>query len=233
MGRLLLVGNSRWHWAERTVSGLKVWHEPADRISAATLASVVQGLEAWACVGQLPEALPLPPQRRLGLDRVPLVDAPAWLGVDRALAGWWAWRQQGGAVLVADAGTCLSLTRVDSSGGFRGGRLSAGVALQLRALGQGTAQLPQGLAAPGGSHATADWPRPTAEAMQQGCLRACAAAVQQGWLDAQASVAGTDASWRLWLTGGDAPLLAPLLRQQGVEPVLAPDLALEGLAALA
>ena len=236
MGRLLLVGNSRWHWAERHGEQLRVWHEPAARVAASLVAEQAQSLEAWACVGHLPEALSLPPERRIGLERVPLQAAPVWLGVDRALAGWWAWRCQGGAVLVADAGTCLSLTRVDGRGAFQGGRLSAGLALQLRALGLGTAQLPQDLmavAASGGADGALCWPHATAEAMQQGCLRACAAAVQQGWREVQPSGVQADAPWQLWLTGGDAPLLAPLLRQQGLEPVLAPDLALEGLAALA
>jgi hypothetical protein len=42
-----------------------------------------------------------------------------------------------------------------------------------------------------------------------------------------------DESWALWLTGGDATLLEPLLRQQGIASVLAPDLAVEALAELA
>ncbi|WP_248785759.1 hypothetical protein, partial [Escherichia coli] len=36
-----------------------------------------------------------------------------------------------------------------------------------------------------------------------------------------------------WLTGGDAQRLAPELRRQGLQPRLAPDLALDALAALA
>ena len=67
--------------------------------------------------------------------------------------------------------------------------------------------------------------------MRQGCLRACAATVLQGWRDALAD--GRQAPQSLWLTGGDGPALLPLLRQQGLEPLLAPDLALEALAALA
>jgi NADH-quinone oxidoreductase subunit I len=89
----------------------------------------------------------LPAQRRLEGSEVPLRSLPLWVGIDRALAGWGAWRrqgvsEQGGAVLVADAGTVLSLTRVDGRGQFQGGRLLAGVALQLRAMAQGTAALP-------------------------------------------------------------------------------------------
>jgi hypothetical protein len=102
---------------------------------------------AWAAVGELPRGLELPARRRLSLDQVPLGAMPPWLGIDRALVGWGAWSRQnrrnpGRAVLVADAGTALSLTRVDGQGRFCGGRLAAGVALQMRALAGGTALLP-------------------------------------------------------------------------------------------
>lgn len=139
MAELLLVGNSRWHWAERSPSGLRCWDSPPPDPDPAWSAPP---LRAWAAVGALPAALALPEAQRMRLEQVPLAEAPAWLGIDRALAGWWAWRQQQGAVLVADAGTSLSLTLVDEKGRFAGGRLSAGLALQLRSLHQGTAQLP-------------------------------------------------------------------------------------------
>ena len=126
MAQLLLVGNSRWHWAERSPSGLRCW----DTASPEPPWSVPP-LRAWAAVGSVSAALALPEERRLPLAQVPLAGAPAWLGIDRALAGWWAWRQQQGPVLVADAGTSLSLTLVDAQGMFAGGRLSAGLALQL------------------------------------------------------------------------------------------------------
>jgi type III pantothenate kinase len=169
---------------------------------------------------------------------VPLQQLPPWLGVDRALVGWRAWRCQGQAVLVADAGTCLSLTCIDGQGRFRGGRLSAGLALQLRSLGLATAELPDlpeplaelsRAAAQHSSPSASDWPVETADAMIQGCLRACAAAVAQAWRER----CSDDESWALWLTGGDATLLEPLLRQQGIASVLAPDLAVEALAELA
>ena len=240
MGRLLLVGNSRWHWAERPATGgtevLHCWHEPGPPPLPAGPGDPWGHLEAWAGVGTLPPERPLPPERRIGLEQVPLQRLPPWLGIDRALTGWRAWSRQGGAVLVADAGTCLSLTCIDGDGGFRGGRLSAGLALQLRSLGEGTARLPA-ISAPDGLDEAAaggvvwgepPWPAETAGALAAGCLRACAAAVALGWRERPAGV-----GWRLWLTGGDGALLAPLLRQQGIEAVLAPDLAMEALAALA
>ena len=64
--------------------------------------------------------------------------------------------------------------------------------------------------------------------MVQGCLRACAAAIAEGWRE----LAGEQATG-LWLTGGDGERLFPLLQQRGLDPQLAPDLCLEALDALA
>lgn len=212
-----MIGNSRWHWAAPGPDGLRGWSTPP-----------LQGpqrwnseLLAWAAVAPLPSGVCLDPERRLQLADVPLAAAPPWLGVDRALAGWQAQRCSGCGVLVADAGTALSLTRVDASGAFAGGRLLAGARLQLQALAGGTAALPR-LALPP-LLPDDPWPEPTAEAMAAGVLRGLAAAIAQAWREARTE----DPGCRLWLTGGDAPALAALL---GVEA--APLLVLEGLAAL-
>ena len=242
--RWLLIGNSRWHWAETGADGgLSFRHQapPAEAGGAAPL--------AWAAVGPVVAGPGLPPERRLVLAQVPLAGAPPGLGIDRALAAWWAWRQLGAPVLVADCGTVLSLTRVDRQGCFAGGRLQAGLALQLRAMAAGTVALPElrpepmaaataGAAEPAG--AAALWPAATAAAMAVGVEQGLAAAVA-----AAARQAGPGV--RLVLTGGDAerlgPLLAPLLAPWlaagpqpagGPEPppLLWPHLCLEALVAL-
>ena len=225
MGRLLLIGNSRWHWAELDAhSGdLRCWHTaPAASLDQAE----EERLQAWAAVGALPSQLASGRARRIGLEDVPLQGLPPWLGTDRALVGWRAWQQQGDAVLVADAGTALSLTRVSAEGGFAGGLISAGVALQLRALTGSTAQLPavEPVAAASGEA----WPIYTEVAMAEGCRRGVAAAIAQAWRQLCCEGLGPT----LWLTGGDAPALVPLLEEQQLKPVLAPDLALEAIAAL-
>ncbi len=233
--RWLLIGNSRWHWAVATAGGLRVEHglPPAGALEPGLLADLV----GWAAVGPLPSLVTLPPQRRLPLDRVPLAALPPWLGLDRALAGWLAWRRHGQGVLVADAGTVLSLTRVERSGRFAGGRLLAGVGLQLRAMAVGTAALPQlelpladrfGLAQGAGL----DWPMDTDRAMAVGVVCGAAAAVA----DAVLQVRQHDSGCRVVLTGGDAGLLLPrlqaLLGRQGLEVDCQPDLALEALVEL-
>ena len=221
-GRWLLIGNSRWHWAEGELGCLRTWSAPAG-------VGQLEGLVAWAAVGQVPASVPLPLERRLHLEDVPLLDQPGWLGVDRALVGWRAWCLASGPVLVADGGTALSLTLVTSEGRFGGGRLLAGAALQLRALAAETAGLPA--LDPPLDLPPELWPHSTPDAMAAGVLRGLAAALAAAGRDAQTSCPGCS----FWLTGGDGPLLKPLLQQLLVSAMplqLAPDLALEALAAL-
>ena len=266
--RWLLIGNSRWHWAAPGLEPdqpLRLWHTPppAAPVAAAELLgwAAVGAEPAWAKPSGIEPAVPelagtelsrapLCPAARLTLADVPLADRPPWLGIDRALVGWAAWRDLGGAVLVADAGTVLSLTRVDGAGRFAGGRLLAGGALQLRAMAEGTQGLPH-LALPlegatgedqpvEGGEGDPAWPRATAAAMRTGVQRALAAAIAAAAMEARQH----DPTCALVLTGGDAAALAPLLpplldpvwaplRSSGSAPVLLrPQLALEALAAL-
>lgn len=165
-------------------------------------------------MGPVAGELGLDPATRLGLEHVPLAAAPPWLGVDRALVGWQAWQQSAGPVLVADAGTALSLTRVSGDGHFAGGRILAGAALQWRALAAATAHLPALPSAmvPLGSDKPRPgpldpWPCDTALAMRSGVLRGLAAAVELAWRDACQLWPGC----ALWITGGDGAELAALL----------------------
>ena len=102
--------------------------------------------------------------------------------------------------------------------------------MQLRALGRCTAALPlldaaQLLEATAGDR----WPAPTAEAMAVGVVRGLAAALAA----AAAELGGQGVEpLELWLTGGDGPLLAPLLTAQGQPWRLTPHLVLEALAEL-
>ncbi|MEB3317522.1 MAG: type III pantothenate kinase [Cyanobacteriota bacterium] len=234
--RWLLIGNSRWHWAERSPEGsLRGWDG----------APALRGEEgrpplAWAAVGPLPDPAWAPVDRRVSVGDVPLAGCPPWLGVDRALAGWGAWREWEEAVLVADAGTVLSLTLVTAAGRFRGGRLLAGLGLQLEAMGNRTALLPRLQAAPhsratpgeGGGEEEREsdpaWPLATEAAMRVGVETALAGAV--------VAAARASDSRRLVITGGDGPLLrrrvAAPLAGLGFTVCHSPLLCLESLARL-
>jgi len=240
----LLIGNSRWHWASQGLDGWRTWHAPPgfgfEGAPMAGLRNDGVRLAGWSAVGPIPDQVGLDGSARMGLADIPLQAMPPWLGVDRALVGWRAWQLSGAPVLVADAGTALSLTRVDAAGQFVGGRLMAGAALQLRALAEGTAQLPQARVPKG----TADcmpsemaaglWPMETEAAMGSGVLwgmaGAIAIAARQIWAE--------QPDCQLWLTGGDGAQLEPLLASwlgsgfAGRRLQAAPDLALEALAAL-
>ena len=200
-------------------------------------------LLGWAAVGPVPADLVLPPEARLQLAEVPLQAAPPWLGIDRALAGWWGWRLVAAPVLVADAGTVLSFTRVDREGRFAGGRLLAGAALQLRAMAGGTVHLPaleepavpvaaSAVAALAEDAVPADpaaaaWPHDTAGAMRSGVLRGLAAAIAAAIQETRRE----EPDCRLLLTGGDGAALSFLL-DPALGAELRPYLCLEALAAL-
>ncbi len=179
----------------------------------------------WAAVGSVPPVLLNPKHHRLQLADVGLDQAPAWLGIDRALAAAAAWRLSSGmglaldrGVLVADAGTVLSLTLLDASGAFLGGQLVPGLQLQLAAMGQGTVGLPclTGSSDPGIDR----FPQDTAAAMRQGVASSLLGVVRQAL-----EISGAE----LWLSGGDAPVLAHALKERSIPFHHDPDLVLKGL----
>ena len=222
MRRWLLIGNSRWHWAALAPDqSLQLWHTSA----AAGVKQLQQAPDSWAAVGPVPTELERWQPQRLLTSDVPLANLPPTLGVDRALAAWGAWQQCRQPVLVADAGTALSLTLVDAAGCFLGGRLMAGGRLQLEALHQGTADLPQlePVEAAGPL-----WATQTSEAMASGVARGLAAAIALAFHDRPQP----QWPWQLWITGGDAPVLKPLLQAQGLQPLHDEGLALAALVAL-
>ena len=80
-------------------------------------------------------SLPVPLQKRY--------KTPQTLGADRlaAAVGGWAY-SKGKAVLVLDAGTCLTYDYVNGEGIYLGGAISPGLHMRLKALHNFTARLP-------------------------------------------------------------------------------------------
>ena len=199
VGRALLIGNSRWHWAQRQDHSVRIEHGPPDPGRIGTDPPV------WAAVGSVPEPLMAHQDLRIRLEDVPLPKAPPWLGVDRALGAWMAWRRSqqqqldcSRGLLLVDAGTVLSLTRVTADGCFGGGQLIPGYRLQLRAMAEGTVGLPSTPELPDSEVAQEVFPQQTVAAMQRGVLQALLATI---------AVAQQNSKGLLWICGGDAELL--------------------------
>ena len=197
--RALLIGNSRWHWAQRQGNTVRIEHSPPDPARIGTDPPV------WAAVGPVPEPLMAHQDLRIRLEDVPLPQAPPWWGVDRALGAWMAWRcsqeQQldcSRGLLLVDAGTVLSLTRVTADGCFGGGQLIPGYRLQLQAMADGTLGLPSTPEDLDNDALQEVFPQQTVAAMQRGVLEAMLASI---------AAAQQHAQGLLWICGGDAALL--------------------------
>ena len=216
----LLIGNSRWHWAIKKADSWHFFHTLPDLQIINTLDNP---LSAWAAVGPIPKRLLMNNSKRIEINDVPLQKSPTWLGVDRALAGWGAFKKakssntHSSGILVADAGTVMSLTRITAKGEFAGGQLIPGLRLQLSAMAYGT----QNLNDPGSpSTSTKQFPINTAEAMRRGCLQALVGAI---------ILAQKETNMPIWLCGGDAPVLMQELRKRNTHAVHHPNLVLEGM----
>lgn len=232
------LGNSRLKWGVADAAGLRPgprgalpW--PHGELPWATWAGLRPAGVALASVaGAGPVAgLAAGLAARLGCPvRQPAVQArwhglvcayarPERLGVDRWLALIAA---QGRAaitpVLVASAGTALTVDRLDPDGRHAGGLIAPGLAAMragLELAAPGLARFPGGHAGPGLASDSAD-------AIASGCLQAAVALVER------CRAAGPGAApWPLLLAGGDAGQLRPLLAGSVEE---CPRLVLEGLA---
>ena len=129
---------------------------------------------------------------------------PRSLGADRvATACGAASLYPATPLLVADAGTALTLDVVEPQGVFAGGNISAGISMRLKALHSFTAALP--LVEPQGD--LPEFGTDTPMALRSGAVRGTAAEITGAF----ACLRRRYPDARLILTGGDAPLLSPLL----------------------
>lgn len=145
---------------------------------------------------------------------VPLKNAyasPDSLGMDRlAAAVGAAGHVPGRNLLVVDLGTAATYDFVDSNATFRGGNIAPGVKMRLDALHAYTSRLP--LVEPKQPDASAPFGTTTRAAMVNGAVLGVAAEINY-----YHSLAGADAA--VVLTGGDAMLVAPLLKNLPVAVV--------------
>lgn len=147
---------------------------------------------------------------------------PERLGVDRFLAMAAAHARgasdaQCAAALVVGVGTALTIDLLDDDGRHRGGRIAPSPALMREALHARAAQLPR----IGGDYV--EFAGDTDAALASGCLGAAVALIERSARHAGDMLGTTP---RLWLHGGGAEMLLPLLGPARHVPALV----LEGLA---
>ena len=166
----------------------------------------------------------------LTLSDIPLGDAYPTLGGDRAISAWGAVQLAGGAALVIDCGTAMTLTGADAEGCLVGGAILPGLRLQLQSLGQSTAALPT--LAPENIKLPTRWAMNTAESISSGVLYSIASSMNsfiQDWLTRFPSSP-------IYITGGDTVFITNLIQQYlpNLASQLRPekDLAFLGISAL-
>ena len=219
----LLIGNSRWHWAIKKADQWQFFHSSSESKKLQFLKS---HLLAWAAVGAIPKHQSLKQSLKIEIEDIPLLNTPAWLGIDRALAAWGAFKKatQTGTMptqglLIADAGTVLSLTRIQANGEFIGGQLIAGFKLQLEAMGTKTQNLlvPSYEAIP-----SETFPITTSDAMLKGTLQSLIGTLIE---------ANKESNVPIWLCGGDAPIIIQELKIKNHNlPIFHyPNLVMEGM----
>lgn len=146
---------------------------------------------------------------------------PHQLGVDRWMGLIAARARARDAVLVASAGTALTVDALAADGRFLGGVIVPGLQLMRQALHSGTA----GVEPAGGR--VLPFPVSTADAVESGLVAALAGTIRQQ----HARLAeATGQVPHCILTGGDAGVLAPWL---GMAVEIVPALVLEGVACVA
>mgnify|MGYP001160143374 CR=1 FL=1 len=221
VNKCLLIGNSRWHWATEINGEWSFSHKDPNIYE---LKSNQYSLLKWAAVGELPNGINLDPKKEILIQHIPLNNIPPWIGIDRAIASWIAFKKaneeqkEKSDLLVADAGTIMSINKIKRNGEFVGGQLIAGLRLQLAAMVSGAKNLHK-INQSNISEIEA-FPLETSKAMQRGCIQALTGAL----IEAQ-----KEAKSELWLCGGDANLLYEELKRKNLDVKCYPNLVLEGI----
>jgi len=137
----LLVGNSRLHWAKYSKNQSQFFHTKKEQ-------EVPENIDLdqliWASVGKLPNFL-LKKENEIKTKDIQLSNLPDYFGVDRALACIAALKIIENPfkkdLLVADFGTILSITKLNSNGSIIGGQLLPGFLTQLKSMEHNTKNL--------------------------------------------------------------------------------------------
>ena len=137
----LLVGNSRLHWANYSQNQKKFFHTKKGQ-------KVPENIDVnqliWASVGKLPN-FSLKEENEIKTKDIQLSNLPDYFGIDRAFACLAALKTIENPLnkdlLIADLGTILSITKLNSNGSILGGQLLPGFLTQLKSMEKNTKNL--------------------------------------------------------------------------------------------
>ena len=151
---------------------------------------------------------------------------PSLLGADRWLALIGAWTLAHGALCVVDAGTAVKVDAVDANGQHLGGMIAPGIHMMREVLMSNTSDIAKAAfnSTPSLAGVLAN---NTIAAVSRGAVFALA-----GMADRTCEVVETNtgSAPKLFITGGDASMIAGTMRTHGE---IVPDLVLQGLAVIA
>ena len=216
----LMIGNSRWHWASKKKENWKYFH---------TLPNPIEFKDkdysqlTWAAVGSVPKNIKLCPSKKITLDNIPLSNLPTNLGIDRALASWSAFQKHLSLenkkqdLIVIDAGTVLSVTKITNKGKFVGGQLISGLRLQLLSMSNGALNLETPIIK---KIPPEIFQYKTNNAMIRGSMNGLIGLILKIYEETKLPI---------WMCGGDAPLILNELKDKNIEINHSPNLVLEGM----
>ncbi len=213
----LLVGNSRLHWAKYSKNRSKFFHTKKEE-------KVPENIDLdqliWASVGKLPNFL-LKKENEIKTKDIDLSNLPDYFGIDRALSSLAALKIIENPLkkdfLIADFGTILSITKLNSNGSIIGGQLIPGFLTQLKSMEQNTKNLkvPKKYDIP-----IKDFLINTEEAILKGVINSLTGVINS-LFNPENDI--------LVICGGDSELLTKSLKTQKENIIKAPNLVMEGM----
>ena len=216
----LMIGNTRWHWARKTKKDWKYFHTSPN---PSEFQDKDYSQVTWASVGPVPKSIKIDPLKEIILDYVPLINLPSNLGIDRALASWSAFNKQSSLkskkqdLIVIDAGTILSVTKITHKGEFAGGQLIPGFSLQLSSMSNRAFNLKNPITK---KIPTEIFQYETNNAMIKGSMNGLIGAILKIFDETKLPI---------WICGGDAPLILNELKDINIDINYYPNLVLEGM----
>jgi len=213
----LLVGNSRLHWAEYAESNYKFFHTNKND---ALPENINTNKIIWASVGESPKFI-LEEENEIKTKDIQLSNLPDYFGVDRALACLAALNTIENPLkkdlLIADFGTILSITKLNSNGSILGGQLIPGFLTQLKSMEKYTKNLkvPKKFEIP-----SKDFLINTEEAILKGVINSLTGVIKSSFNPLKDI---------LITCGGDSQLLTKFLNTQNENIINAPNLVMEGM----